>query len=1352
MESSIGNQDAPVPSYIQDLMRMIQTSQERMQILEDNNKRMMDTISQFASSTVTTFQAQSVHPNESAPAGVTHLVTNIEENGGNGEGAADVVVAANPNPTNTTIAVTLTTTSTALPYPASVAAKPYPKDYTSLMFKQFNGKTGDAREHVMKFVETLGVAGLDDDLKLKEFSKSLTEKAYTWYVNLTPGSVQSWNQMCRMFGEKFFSTQEKVTLVDLGREFQKSREDLMEYIQRFRERVLDIQESHDEKELVKVCIQGMFDEYRLHLENLPLPTFATLVEAARRTNNTVFRQKGLTRFGRRNNPTVNAIQGGGRERRGPIRANLRPRRDVPRRGLDEENDSSPPFSVPLDRVRALLQEWVRDGQINLPYTPRPPTAKEKANPRYCDYHRTVGHPLAECRNLRRMFHRRVQAGEVLIGNNRVQNNPLPIHPNPRGQVSAIIHAHHDDPSSSNTQFNDANEATRVTSSIANSLMKTPSFRHFFDQLGFSEEARKEAAISLVQIAGEQYGECNLIERPMGKMVGAYKNAIVFTEADMCTPHPYHNKPLYVESTINGYPIRRTFIDDGSSVNLIPLSTLKAVNMDLKSLRRPMAITSFDNKEIITLGQVTVNFKMGPIQDQTCFHVIDANVAYHALIGRKFLHMHNIIPSSRHQCIKGYWKGKEVFILATKAPFERHEPPDTSPSCFQVEAEKEKVQEVLSTKEQLSDQPKPQGDELEEINMAEEGETSKPLFISKSLSGEQKVVLIELLRKFQDVFAWTYEQMLGLDENLITHELHISPQSKPVKQHARVFHHEIEGQIKEEINKLLKVGFIKPIHYPTWLANVVPVKKKNGTIRVCVDFRDLNKACPKDDFPLPNIDTLVDATVGHEMFSFMDGFSGYNQIKMAREDAEKTAFRTPFGNFYYTVMPFGLKNAGATYQRAMTAIFHDMMHDFMEDYVDDIVVKSKKAFNHFEDLKKEMDGEEKPVYYISRCLHRSELNYPPMEKHCLALVYTTQKLRHYFLAHKLIIVTKSDPIKFLLSKPVLSGRVAKWLLLLGEFDVSVVQPKAIKSQALSDLLAYFPSQFEEIIPDAIPVEFHEEVCTVNIEEGEWSLYFDGSSNSFGGGAGIVLIPPNREDNSAVQSSELVVSHLSRGHISLERKGLRVLEAPSEDENFLISCLELNSFESSREPISELLLPPIYDKEDWRKSIIKELLNPSSTAIPRLKHYILIHGTLYHKGSNGVLARCVSEEEAKERLRIAHEQWCGEEGPPLHRLIQRAGYFWPSMSKDALQLQKACIRCSEPPDVQECNFVGSAGDWRRPYIDFFQNGILPANFQDARQLKRRAQRFFLKGNDLFRLSFAGTSLKYVSPADVNPFSRR
>ena len=110
-----------------------------------------------------------------------------------------------------------------------------------------------------------------------------------------------------------------------------------------------------------------------------------------------------------------------------------------------------------------------------------------------------------------------------------------------------------------------------------------------------------------------------------------------------------------------------------------------------------------------------------------------------------------------------------------------------------------------------------------------------------------------------------------------------------------------------------------------MSNIVLVKKKNRQIRCCVDFRNLNKACLKDEFPLPNMDLLINSTTCSAMFSFMDGFSGYNQIRMAPKDAEKTAFRTPIGNFYYTVMPFGLKNADATYQPTMTAIFHDMMH-------------------------------------------------------------------------------------------------------------------------------------------------------------------------------------------------------------------------------------------------------------------------------------------------------------------------------------------------------------------------------------------------------------------------------------------
>ena len=124
-----------------------------------------------------------------------------------------------------------------------------------------------------------------------------------------------------------------------------------------------------------------------------------------------------------------------------------------------------------------------------------------------------------------------------------------------------------------------------------------------------------------------------------------------------------------------------------------------------------------------------------------------------------------------------------------------------------------------------------------------------------------------------------------------------------------------------------------------MANVIPVPKKDHKVRVCIDYNDLNKASPKDDFPIPHIDMLVDSTTRHSTLSFMDGFSGYNKILMALEDMEKRSFITEWGTYCYRVMPFGLKNAGATDQRAATTLFHDMMHKDVEAYVNDMIVKS-----------------------------------------------------------------------------------------------------------------------------------------------------------------------------------------------------------------------------------------------------------------------------------------------------------------------------------------------------------------------------------------------------------------------------
>ena len=243
------------------------------------------------------------------------------------------------------------------------------------------------------------------------------------------------------------------------------------------------------------------------------------------------------------------------------------------------------------------------------------------------------------------------------------------------------------------------------------------------------------------------------------------------------------------------------------------------------------------------------------------------------------------------------------------------------------------------------------EDLEVINLSHDPNVDKPVSISMSLFAMERTCLIDLLREYQDIFVWKYDEMPRIDPRLVAHSLNVEPSTKPIVQTMRTFHIEVEAQITQEVKKLLAAGFIKPIQNSRWLSNIVLVKKKNGQIKWCVDFRNLNKACPKDEFPLPNMDLLIDSAAGNAMLSFMDGFSGYNQIQMSSKDAEKTAFCTPIGNFYYSVMPFGLKNAGATYQRTMTAMFHDMIHQEIEDYVDDIVVKSKRREDHLEVLRR-----------------------------------------------------------------------------------------------------------------------------------------------------------------------------------------------------------------------------------------------------------------------------------------------------------------------------------------------------------------------------------------------------------------
>ena len=198
-------------------------------------------------------------------------------------------------------------------------------------------------------------------------------------------------------------------------------------------------------------------------------------------------------------------------------------------------------------------------------------------------------------------------------------------------------------------------------------------------------------------------------------------------------------------------------------------------------------------------------------------------------------------------------------------------------------------DILEGLNRESEGSKPNIEETEVVNLANEGENEKPVKIGVNFPKDMKHKLIALLKEFREIFAWTYQDMPGLDIEIVMHRIPIKPECPLVRQALRRMKFEIILKIKEEVEKQLKDGFLTAIAYSDWVANIVRVPKKDGKVHTCVDYRDLNWANPKDNFLLPHIEALVNNIATNRFFAFMEGFSSYNQIKIAEEDKIKTTF-------------------------------------------------------------------------------------------------------------------------------------------------------------------------------------------------------------------------------------------------------------------------------------------------------------------------------------------------------------------------------------------------------------------------------------------------------------------------------
>ena len=640
--------------------------------------------------------------------------------------------------------------------------------------------------------------------------------------------------------------------------------------------------------------------------------------------------------------------------------------------------------------------------------------------------------------------------------------------------------------------------------------------------------------------------------------------------------------------------------------------------------------------------------------------------------------------------------------------------------------------------------------------------------------------------------------------------------------------------------------IREVHYPKCLANVVVVPKKNGKWRVCVDYMDLNKACTKDPFPLPHIDSMVDATAGHEMLTFMDASSGFQQIQMEPSDQEDTASITPTGIYCYIAMPFGLRNAGATYQRLVNMMFKEQLGDTMEVYIDDMVVKSKRAEDHIEDLAtafkildqynmklnpskchfgvkegkflgymvtkrgieaspeqikaiidlkspqnikdvqrltgrvaaltrfisrssekckhfydilkknqkfewtaqheealgslkkylstapllmKTVDGEplslylavsgnaisavlvkdhenqQHPVYYVSKSLLDAESRYSYLEKLILALIMASTKLRHYFETHTIHVKT-NFPIKSVLRKPELSGRMAKWAVKLSAYDIYYDPRTAIKSQALADFVADFSN---DIIQEA-------ELEVQQLEESKdpWILYTDGASNVKGTILGILLKSPQGDNiplsiacEFQATNNEAEYEALIAGLQVAKDMGIKNLKI------YVDSLLMTNHFNGSYAVKGDKLAK--YLEIVKKLSIQFELF--SITQVPREEN---------------------TEADALANLGSALKIPAGTKIPIIHILTPAIDQKEVNeiTGDEESEEQDPDVRKDQEIEIQD--LPDEQGSWITPITRYLQNGRIPDG-ENPRAFRIRVTSYCLINNILCKKSLAGPYLR-------------
>ncbi|XP_071918741.1 uncharacterized protein [Coffea arabica] len=326
----------------------------------------------------------------------------------------------------------------------------------------------------------------------------------------------------------------------------------------------------------------------------------------------------------------------------------------------------------------------------------------------------------------------------------------------------------------------------------------------------------------------------------------------------------NHETIVIDVVTNNYRVKKVYVDQRSAVDIMFYRVFKELGLEdgqLTPVRTPLV--GFTGPPINPEGMITLRVTVRQVPKcrtiPVNFVVVNQQSPYNVFLGRPALNALRAIPSTLHLSVK---------IPTSDGIAEVHGDPNVARACYlamlrgqeKVVAQTTSLELYIPVEEarQLGTQ-----DEIEEFSLRED-RPDRVLHIGALLPSEEKEGLKALLREYSQVFAWTVEDMPGIPTDLAVHNLNVDPHFKSVKQKKRSFAPERNEVIKKEVGKLLESRIILEVYYPTWLTNPVLVKKEDQTWRICVDFTDLNKACPKDCFSLPRIDRLLDSTVGFDI--------------------------------------------------------------------------------------------------------------------------------------------------------------------------------------------------------------------------------------------------------------------------------------------------------------------------------------------------------------------------------------------------------------------------------------------------------------------------------------------------------